>query len=427
MNNTIIKLFNLEPLDIEGISCATTDYTTYAFITLRRTLQCCPSCGTSTKTVHDYRKRTLSHGVINDAFTTIVYNCRRYKCTWCGKVFSEANPFTSPSRRISKYMILRIMKMLKNPKVTFSQIAEELGISASTVIRIFDQHAGITPIRLPECLCIDEVYTVKYKQKVYACILVDMLTSQIYELRPSRRKYELAEYFSSISRTERLRVKYVCMDMWDTYRSLSRTYFPNAKVCVDSFHVVQLVNRAFTNVRINVMKQYRSDSEEYRLLKKYNWVISKDSSKLDMNKYVNLHYYYHLVDSKYVQISTLIERITDIDLQLKIAYSIKEEYAYINRTSTPENIERRLTAFIDELPTYGITELDRLSRTLQNWKQEIINSFDTYTGRRISNGPIESVNSRIKLIKRNGNGYRNFERFRNRVLYSLNNNSTIKI
>lgn len=40
-------------------------------------------------------------------------------------------------------------------------------------------------------------------------------------------------------------------------------------------------------------------------------------------------------------------------------------------------------------------------------------------------GPVESVNSRIKLIKRNANGYRNFERFRKRVLYSLNRNSFI--
>ena len=56
----------------------------------------------------------------------------------------------------------------------------------------------------------------------------------------------------------------------------------------------------------------------------------------------------------------------------------------------------------------------------------IINSFDTFDNRRISNGPVESVNSRIKLIKTSGNGYSNFERFRKRVLYSLNSDSSIK-
>jgi transposase len=36
---------------------------------------------------------------------------------------------------------------------------------------------------------------------------------------------------------------------------------------------------------------------------------------------------------------------------------------------------------------------------LRHWKTEIINSFDRVNGQRISNGPIESVNSRIKVIK----------------------------
>ena len=44
-----------------------------------------------------------------------------------------------------------------------------------------------------------------------------------------------------------------------------------------------------------------------------------------------------------------------------------------------------------------------------------------------SNSGIESVNARIDVIKLNGNGYRNFERFKLRVLYSLNENSSIKI
>ena len=55
--------------------------------------------------------------------------------------------------------------------------------------------------------------------------------------------------------------------------------------------------------------------------------------------------------------------------------------------------------------------------------QLVIKYDDVDSNRHISNGPIESVNSRIKLIKRNANGYRNFERLRKRVLYSLNRKS----
>ena len=37
---------------------------------------------------------------------------------------------------------------------------------------------------------------------------------------------------------------------------------------------------------------------------------------------------------------------------------------------------------------------------------------------RLSNGPIESINRKVKDLKRSGRGYRNFEHFRNRFLYA---------
>ncbi|MBQ0036484.1 MAG: transposase, partial [Firmicutes bacterium] len=39
---------------------------------------------------------------------------------------------------------------------------------------------------------------------------------------------------------------------------------------------------------------------------------------------------------------------------------------------------------------------------------------------RVSNGPIEGRNSLIKKILKIANGYSNFKRFRNRVIYCLN-------
>ena len=37
---------------------------------------------------------------------------------------------------------------------------------------------------------------------------------------------------------------------------------------------------------------------------------------------------------------------------------------------------------------------------------------------RLSNGPIESLNRKVKDLKRLGRGFRNFEHFRNRFLYA---------
>lgn len=48
---------------------------------------------------------------------------------------------------------------------------------------------------------------------------------------------------------------------------------------------------------------------------------------------------------------------------------------------------------------------------------EKIGKDGTYYSR-LSNGPVESINRKVKDLKRNGKGFRNFEHFRNRFLYA---------
>ncbi len=130
--------------------------------------------------------------------------------------------------------------------------------------------------------------------------------------------------------------------------------------------------------------------------------------------------------TKYQHATSLLNTMLSLNPELEIAYMLKDTYLQLNKRSTFENAAEKLDCFLEDLYTFNIPEFNSIGRTIKKWRQEIINSFDTYDGRRISNGPIESVNSRIKLIKGNANGYKNFDRFRKRVLYSLNSNSTIK-
>ena len=67
---------------------------------------------------------------------------------------------------------------------------------------------------------------------------------------------------------------------------------------------------------------------------------------------------------------------------------------------------------------------------LCRYKQPILNSFimvqkngpgGLYNSR-LSNGPIESLNRKVKDLKRLGRGFRSFEHFRNRFLYAARNN-----
>ena len=213
MKDIIIKLFNMEPSDIEQFEVIPCGSVIQCNITLQHRPTPCPSCGKISRRVHDYYRRTLKHAVLVENDLIVVYRKRRYYCTACQKPFPENNPFSLPGKRISQATVIRIMKLLKRESITFSTAAELTDVSTTTVMKVFDEHAGIATVPLPRCLCIDEVYVSKYLQTEYACVLLDFDTGAIYDLIPSRKKGELSSYFSNINKGTRNYVKYISIDM----------------------------------------------------------------------------------------------------------------------------------------------------------------------------------------------------------------------
>ena len=91
-----------------------------------------------------------------------------------------------------------------------------------------------------------------------------------------------------------------------------------------------------------------------------------------------------------------------------------------------DNYDDEFSDLIDEFLNSKFEEFRTFGKLLFHWKTEIKNSFIRYLGKRLSNGPIEGANSRIKTILKSANGYTNFNRLRNRIMYSLNKDIPIK-
>ena len=112
----------------------------------------------------------------------------------------------------------------------------------------------------------------------------------------------------------------------------------------------------------------------------------------------------------------------NLDKQLKDAYELYHAYIRFNNTDydNPTDSLNDLNELINDFKLSNIEEFIKLADMLNNWKAEIVNSFAKVNGTRVSNGPIEGRNSLIKKILKIANGYTNFKRFRNRVIYCLN-------
>ncbi|MCF7933082.1 MAG: transposase [Acholeplasmataceae bacterium] len=111
---------------------------------------------------------------------------------------------------------------------------------------------------------------------------------------------------------------------------------------------------------------------------------------------------------------------------------MKEAYREFNLTASIHDKDERVSterAFLELVHAFmnSVDEEFRAFGEISNWHDEIMNSFiGTKNGRRLSNGPIEGMNSKIKTLIKISNGMRNFKRFRNRCTYALNKNMPIK-
>lgn len=54
--------------------------------------------------------------------------------------------------------------------------------------------------------------------------------------------------------------------MWDTYKDLAELRFENAKIAVDSFHVIKHLNEAMFSIRIKFMNKYNKKHHHYYLM-----------------------------------------------------------------------------------------------------------------------------------------------------------------
>ena len=256
---------------------------------------------------------------------------------------------------------------------------------------------------------------------------MDFLSKKIIYVYPSRRKDRLTSELSFIPKNERLNVKYVIIDMWDTYRDLSSIYFPNCKIAVDSFHVIKHLNDAIDSIRLKVMKKFDKHTNTliqndiyYYMLKKYHFFFT-----MNFENIFNGQTYIRKLKTRWTK-HEIRNYLFSIDDDLKNAYILKERYREFNLTADYETCDQEFEELINDFLNSKHEEFRTFDKLLYHWKKEIKNSFIRYQGKRLSNGPIEGANSRIKTILKSANGYTNFNRLRNRIMYSLNKDIPIK-
>lgn len=104
------------------------------------------------------------------------------------------------------------------------------------------------------------------------------------------------------------------------------------------------------------------------------------------------------------------------------AYNLKEKFLKIVIHVKYEDAKLQLKKWIKRWQESNITEIIEASNTIQNWLNEIVNSFKD---ERYSNGFTEANNNTITKIVDRAYGYKNFKFFRLRALVILHKSYTV--
>ena len=164
--------------------------------------------------------------------------------------------------------------------ITATGIARICHCSPSSVIRIIDEAVELKSrvARLPENLCFDEFRSVNSTMSFICCDAEG--SHDIVAILENRLTKTIREHFMNrYTNRERAAVKSVVVDLNAQYIKFIKVLFPNARIIIDRFHIVQLVGRALGNARISLMKKMNDcHCREYKILKAHWRLFHKDSA-----------------------------------------------------------------------------------------------------------------------------------------------------
>ena len=328
---------------------------------------------------------------------------RRFQCKSCRRVTVAETSIVEKNCQISNLVRQKVTQLLTE-KVSLTDIARRLRVSTSTVYRKLDQFTFKEHYdKLPAIMSWDEF---GFKKGKLAFVAQNYETNKLITILDNRRQTTIRNYFLKYPLKVRQQVQFITMDMSGTYMPLAKKLFPNAKIVLDRFHIIQHLGRAFLKTRIATMNQFDKKSLPYRALKNHWRLFQKDSRKLSLNSFYSKTFRQTLAPHE------VVEKTLNFSEELANYYNLYQLLLFHFQ-------EKRVDEFfelIEENRSKVNHYFQTVFRTFLRHKQYIKNALETD----YSNAKLEATNKLIKDIKRLGFGFRNFINFKKRVFITLN-------
>jgi transposase len=352
----------------------------------------CSNCHNISSTLHENIQKCIRDVPLLGKRCFIQFTHRRFFCEDCKETFMERLSFLEPNSIYTNRYEQYIYRLCRENTVSFVSQFESLGYDATEGIYYRQIQNKVVSYKDIEILGIDEIST-KKGHKDFVLVVSDIGNKRVVEVLENRLKESLDKYFDDMTQEMKFKIKQVSIDMWSPYYDSVIENLPHAEIVIDRFHVMKNLNDCLTATRREICRE--ASKEDKAKLKGCHWILVKNHADLTQVEQEKLNVVY------------------ETSPELKQAHLLKEDFRRIFEEEDDKvKASQALEDWMSRVKESGLKGLEKFLITLNNWKSSIINYFNG----KVTNGFVEGMNNKIKLIKRKGFGFTNHKHFRYRIL-----------
>ena len=357
---------------------------------------CCPQCQARDFSLRGGYWRDFRMGTFNMKPVFLHYYIPRLECHACGAIRFHRLAFADPKRHYTWSFERYVVELCQH--MCISDVAHHLRIGWHQVKEILKRNLhrrfGRPKLKHLRQLAIDEISVKKGHR--YLTVVMDLETGAIVFVGHGKDAKALDPFWKRL-RPSKAKIEAVAMDMSAAYRKAVSQHLPQAVIVFDHFHIIKLYNDKLSEFRRQLQQKAESE-EEKKILKGTLWLLLKNSENLDDKRNER----------------DRLKAALDLNKPLYTAYYLKEELRGFWNQSNKESARVYLDDWIQNARASGIAMLISFADTLESHYDGLLAYYDY----RISTGPLEGMNNKIKTLKRQAYGFNDSEFFILRI-YSL--------
>ncbi len=355
---------------------------------------CCPSCGRAAIEPKERPTTVIRDLAISGRPAVLVWRKRRWRCSSCQRSFTESHPQIPPRARMTVRFKVHLATRAQR-EGNFAQVAGTEGVSYDTVARAHRARAklirALRPRPAPTTLAIDEAAFKKGQD--YNTVVSDVTNRYVLETLRERDGDWLAVFLLGLENDFKEAIRAVVMDLWEPYHKVVAALVPRAVRVADKFHVIRHANQALDHVRRRNQGRGRKTGSR-RVLFSCRFALLR------------------AVERSRPGDDERRARIFAIAPELETGWLLKEGLRAVYEERGRRAGGAALRRWYRDVHAAGIPEFLKLAAMIRKAEPEILNYF-TY---RLTNAFAEGTTNRIKVIKRQAYGMRNFDNFSDRIL-----------